>query len=395
MAKRANGEGSIFYSEAKKCWAGYLRIERGGRSNKTWRYGKKQEQVKKALDALKADASAGRLTQPGKVRVSEFLTWWLDNVAQPNYRFGSTRFYRGLINKKIIPQVGGLQLKNLEPRDVDELVSGLQASGESPRMRQQVYDCLKKALGVAVKRDFVHRNVCERVARPKVPKPEMEVLNEAQADAILRAAATNRYSALFVLVLNTGLRFGETAGLKWKDLDLDGRRLSVRRAVVAGQEADNEGKLRERPVSAEPKSRKGRHIILPMEAIRAMWAHRSRMEDESHLELVFCDRKGGALRGSNFCRRVFRPLIEKANKLLEKEHREKIPARFRFHDLRHTHATWLLADGVHPKIVSERLGHATVAITLDLYSHVLPSMQQQAVDAMNKRYSRREREQIA
>ena len=113
--------------------------------------------------------------------------------------------------------------------------------------------------------------------------------------------------------------------------------------------------------------------------------HKKTMLVEGHLAYVFCDTKGGPLRESNFTRRVFKPMLKRANELLTLEN--KIPNSFRFHDLRHTHATFLLRAVVHPKIVSERLGHATVAITLDFCSHVLPSMQLPAVEAMNRLFS--------
>lgn len=259
------------------------------------------------------------------------------------------------------------------------MLAALKANGSSPRLCQQVYDFLKKALKLAVSQNKIYRNECELIDRPKVPVNEMAVLDVKQTAALKKAAVGSRFHALIVLVLNTGLRWGELAGLPWKDLDLNRGHLSVRRAVIT----DKRPGEHERPRTAEPKGKRGRPILLPAEAVNALREHYERMKTEGHLEYVFCDRKGGLLRPSNFLRRIFRPLIEKTNEKLDAE--SKIPKRFRFHDQRHTHATDLLRDGIHPKIVSERLGHASTAITEDIYQHALPDMQQKVISIMDKR----------
>lgn len=385
MRKRANGEGSIFYNEPRKRWAAFLRVPDGGSTKKAWRYGRTQADVKQKLDELKAEVKSGRLTKSDKLKVSEFLTWWLDNVAAPNYRFATTRFYRGLAKHHINSQIGTVMVKNLDGARISEMLAALNTSGKSPRLCQQVYDFLKKTLKVAVSQHKVYRNECELVDRPKVPDKEMAVLDAEQAAALKKAAVGDRFHALIVLVLNTGLRWGELAGLQCKDLDLNRGHLSVKRAVIT----DKRPGEHECPRTAEPKGKRGRPILLPMEAVNALREHYQKMKAENHLEYVFCDSKGGLLRPSNFLRRTFRPLLEKTNNELDAE--SKIPKRFRFHDQRHTHATDLLRDGVHPKIVSERLGHSSTGITEDIYQHALPDMQQSVISIMDKRYLKSQR----
>jgi integrase len=387
MRKRANGEGSIFYNEPRKRWAAFLRIPDGGSTKKAWRYGSTQAEVKQKLDELKADVKNGRLAKSETLKVSEFLAWWLDNVSQPNYRYATTRFYRGLATHHVNPHIGGMKLKNLDATKLTEMLAALQSDGRSPRLCQQVYDFLKKALKTAVSRPKLglYGNVCEQVDRPKVPKSEMAVLSPTQAAVLKQAVVGDRFHAMIVLVLNTGLRWGELAGLRWKDIDLDKHRLSVKRAVIT----DKQPGQHERPRLAEPKSKRGRNVLLPLEAVTALRDHYEMMKAEGHIEYVFCDTKGGLLRPSNFLRRTFQPLLMKTNKELEAG--SKIPKRFRFHDQRHTHATDLLFDGVHPKIVSERLGHASTAITEDIYQHALPTLQEHVISLIDKRYLKTQR----
>jgi integrase len=274
----------------------------------------------------------------------------------------------------------------LRPEHVDALLRSAKDTKTkkqaSPRLRQQIYDFLKKALSNAVGRGTVSKNVCNTVIRPKVPKVEICPLDESQAEALIKASHADRFFALYVLVLNSGFRWGELAGLRWKDIDSKHCMISLQRGLITGKVIDDSGVKKDRPVVAETKSRRGRHVAVPRFVIDALQEHRERMLAEGHVEFVFCDTQGGPLRESNFTRRNFKPLLETVDTKLPQD--GKLPKRFRFHDLRHTHATFLLKAGVHPKIVSERLGHATVAITLDLYSHVLPSMQAPAVEAMNR-----------
>lgn len=225
------------------------------------------------------------------------------------------------------------------------------------------YDRLHRALDQAVHWGLVPRNVCDAVTRPRAQRPTIRVLTPEQVSLLLTAAREDRFHALYVLAITTGLRQGELLGLRWADIDLDRAVLHVCHALseVAG-----------RLWLDEPKTAKARRTVeLPVFALAAVRDHRARMLAERDLqEFVFCDTHGGPVRKSNLVRRSFLPLLKRAG----------LP-RIRFHDLRHTAATLLLLEGVHPKVVQERLGHSQISITLDTYSHVLPSMGR---DAANK-----------
>jgi integrase len=183
----------------------------------------------------------------------------------------------------------------------------------------------------------------------------MQTLTPEQVRELLDEARKRRLYALYLLAVTTGLRQGELLGLQWSDVDLEDRSIQVRHTL---QEYGAELAL------AEPKTKQSRRRVdLPVFVATELREHRKRMMVEGHPgPWVFCDTAGGPLRKSNLTRRDFRPLLKAAGLPL-----------IRFHDLRHTAATLLLGQGVHPKIVQERLGHSQIAITLDTYSHVLPS----------------------
>ncbi len=189
----------------------------------------------------------------------------------------------------------------------------------------------------------------------------MTIWNNAETGAFLKAAKAHRLYALYAVAVGTGMRQGELFGLQWADIDFEGCSLSVNRSLE-----EIKGKLRLK----EPKTGKGRRIDLPAFVVAALNEHRAVMLSEGNITgPVFCDHAGGFLRKSNVCRRSFAPIVKAAG----------VPV-IRFHDMRHTHASALLMAGENVKVVSERLGHARIQVTLDTYAHVMPTMQKGAAD---------------
>lgn len=235
------------------------------------------------------------------------------------------------------------------------------------------------AIGDALRWQLVVRNVCDAVDPPRVPKKEMQALTGEQAQQFLEAAQGDSLEALYVLALTTGMRRGELLGLKWTDLDLALGILQVKRTM---SRLANKGFT-----VSEPKTAKSRRKIhLTQLAIEALKRHRIR-QNEARLAAgpawdeqgwVFCNTIGRPLEAGNMLRRSFRPILIKAG----------LPM-IRFHDLRHSAASLLLSLGVHAKIVQELLGHSQIGLTLDTYSHVLPSLQEEAVSRLNTLLSRR------
>ncbi|HKD35551.1 MAG TPA: site-specific integrase, partial [Pirellulales bacterium] len=257
--------------------------------------------------------------------------------------------------------IGGLQLARLMAVNIHGMYSAIEKAGKSAETIRLTHSVLHRALKQAVRWRLIPYNMAADVDRPKVVKVDITPLTADQALVLLGAAAKDRFEALYVLAVTTGMRLGELFGLQWTDVDLKGRAIMVRHSL---QELNGQLTL------SEPKTSRGRRRIdLPQLAADALIRHKARMlaEGLAGCEWVFCNKAGGPLRRTHFHFGEFKPLLKKA----------KLP-NIRFHDLRHTSATLLLSQGIHPKVVQERLGHSQISVTLDTYSHVLPTMQLEA-----------------
>lgn len=347
-------------------WAGILSLGYGndGRRHRRVVYGHDKSAVVERLARMRAQALDGMLSDAQRLTVSAFLARWLEDVARPAVSPSTHHLYEGLIRLHIDPKIGGVPLPRLTPVHVQGMLGAMERDRASPRLRQMALGVLHRAIGQALRWGMVPRNVCDAVTRPRVPRQTMQSLASSQVVKLLETAKGDRLGALYVLAVTTGLRQGELLGLKWEDVDFDRAALHVRHTLH---------ELNGRLWIGEPKtSRARRQIDLPVIAIVALRDHRQKMLIEGPDGLVFCDTQGGPLRKSNLVRRSFLPLLKRAG----------LPA-IRFHDLRHTAATLLLAQGVHPKIVQERLGHSQISLTLDTYSHVLPGMGREAASKLD------------
>jgi integrase len=256
------------------------------------------------------------------------------------------------------------------------------AAGLSPQAVTNLHRVLHRALEHAVRWNLVSRNICDRVDPPRVARHEIQPLHVEQARAFLAAVQGDPLEALYVLALTTGMRQGEPLGLKWSDVDLEAATLQVRRSLqrVRGQQF----------VEVEPKSARSRRgIDLSLLAVSALSRHRARQLEArtaagqgwADLDLVFCNGVGRPLEAGNMKRRSFWPILERAG----------LP-RIRFHDLRQSAASLLLALGEHPKIVQELLGHSQIGLTMDTYSHLAPRLQRAAIDRLDTLLDRSEPE---
>jgi integrase len=214
--------------------------------------------------------------------------------------------------------------------------------------------------------------VADLVTPPRVERIDMQVLSPEQSRRLLEEATGDRLEALYVLALTTGMRQGEILALHWRDIDLDRRTVNVHLTVH---------RVRDTFLFTEPKTPSSRRqIVLTEAATSALRRHRAAQVEErlrtgdrlEDADLVFTNHEGRPIDASNLLRHCFHPLLSRAG----------LP-KVRFHDLHHTAATLLLGQGVHAKIVSEMLGHSNIAITMDLYSHVTPTMQREAARALD------------
>jgi integrase len=269
-------------------------------------------------------------------------------------------------------RLGQLQLQSLRPLDIEELYAGLLQEGRryggglAPKTVRNIHIALRRSLADAQRFGLVSRNAAALVKPPAAVRTELSTWTADDVRAFLGAVADDRLMPAYRLLASTGMRRGEVLGLCWSDVDLAKVRLTVHRSLTVVDRA---------LVWSSPKTPRSRRTLsLDPETVSVLRAHRTGQAKEKLAagaawiddDLVFCNDGGGALHPDRFTR-AFGAAVRRSGL-----------RPIRLHDLRHTWATLALQAGVHPKVVSERLGHATTSITLDIYSHVQPELDAQA-----------------
>lgn len=371
MARRGNGEGTIT-KRADGRWEAKVDVgldERGHRKRDSI-YAKTRGEVKDKLKAALNAQDDGMLAKARRETVGAFLERW---VADVPVRESTRIHYRRNVRLHIAPAIGRLQLTRLTAEHVNDLIQAKLHSGLSPRSVHHMRAVLRNGLGRAVKWGLVARNVAELADPPRVPEYEARFLTLDEARAFLAAARGDRLEALYSVALSLGLREGEALGLRWSDVDLDARTLHVTHAL---QRLPGRGLQ-----LVEPKTKSSRRALtLPDVVVRQLRAHRARQLQErlgagalwQDLDLVFATYEGRPLAATHVLAGSFRSVREAAG-----------IGPMRFHDLRHSAATLLLAQGVPQRVVMEQLGHSTLAMT-QKYTHVLPQLMNDAAAAMDR-----------
>jgi integrase len=318
---------------------------------------------------LGIDIPSARLT------TGAYLEQWLDAYAKANVATKTYVRYESLIRIHISPALGSIRLAKLRPLHIQNAYALLRDKGLSPRTILQAHRILKEALKHAVRWQLVGRNPADSVEAPKPKRSEILVLSNSEIERLMREADPTQWGALIHSAVMTGLRMGELMGLRWQDVDLEASRLYVRQTL----QWLSRGEYSFQP----PKThRSARPVALSPATVERLRAHRKEQIKHRLLlgaawadehDLVFVSSIGTPMVPSNI-RRALRQILKRA----------RLSEHVRFHDLRHAHATLLLKEGVHPKVVSERLGHAGIAITLDTYSHVIPGLQDEAAAKLDR-----------
>ncbi|WP_119068246.1 site-specific integrase [Rubrobacter indicoceani] len=374
---RANGDGDVYPRKNK---AGEITSYRGayfGPDGKR-RYvsGKTKTEARNALAKARSDAAGGIVYDAGTTTLNTYLDQWLEDSVKNVVRQTTYERYETLCRVHIKPALGRVKLKSLTPDHVRKLYRDKLASGFSSRTVNYLHVTIHKALGQAVSDGIIGRNVARGVKSPRPGKAEIKPLSSDQAKTLVKTAKDidDRYQALYLVALHTGMRSGEMLALRWDDVDLNGEKGSVQ--VRRTLSETRIGRLYELP-----KSGKGRSIKLSKKATDALKSHKRRQAEErlaagtlwKDQDLVFPTTVGTPTSATNLLGRHFKPLLKEA----------ELP-NARLHDLRHTCATVLLIAGKHPKYVQELLGHASISITLDTYSHIIEGMDGGLGDAMDE-----------
>lgn len=368
--KRGNSEGSI-RQRPDGLWEARVSLPDGKRKSI---YGKTRKEVAEKLTAIQRDRDRGLpVLTDERQTTGQFLTRWLEDTARLNVRETTFPSYSAIVRLHLVPEFGKVALAKLTPQQIQAMIKKKLTSGLSPRRVQYIRSVLRKALNDALKMGLVARNVVTLTDPPKQVRHEIQPLAPEQARQFLDAVRGNRLEGLYVAALATGLRQGELLGLRWRDVDLDGAALRV---AVTLQRIDKEYRL------LEPKTAKSRRTLpLPPVAVAALRAHRIRQleerlrggdvwEDWQGAGLVFTREDGGPLHASTVTHH-FQKLLATAG----------LP-RVRFHDLRHTAATLLLAQGAPARLIMEVLGHSQISLTMNTYAHVMPAALREAAGHM-------------
>ena len=363
MGRRGNGEGSITRHKASGKWMARYTVETPtGPKRRTIYAGTRKEAAEKLAKALSQRAD-GIVVDDKNLTVGEYLDRWLSDCVRGTVRESTYSRDKYLVVNHVKPSIGRVKLKNLNGLHLQSLYRERMDSGLSGSTVQKLHHVIHKSLTQAVRWSLIPRNVADDVKAPTPTPKEMHPLSAPEARRLLEAARSDRLEAFYVLAVHTGMRRGELLGLKWEDVDLDDSTVRVRRTLTRKGTGY---------VLGEPKTKKSRRtVMLTPRAVDALRSRRARQAEEKLRAgslygdhgLVFASESGGLINPSNLRQRSFMRLLEAAD----------LP-QITFHDLRHTCASLLFQRNVHPKFVQELLGHASVAITLDTYSHMLPGM---------------------
>ena len=362
MAKRAAGEGSVY--RRQDGWSGYINLGRdgSGRRKRRYVYGKTQTEVVRKLDALKQQVGQGTYVDPDRMTVADLMNSWLDSEVRGKLATATIELYESKTKNHVLPRLGGTSIQSVRPLHIQTALNDMEASGSSGRIRQMVHNVLKQAFNYALRLELVSVNPVVAVRRPRAEPSEMHPFTREEAQLFTQAVKGYPLQALYLMALSTGMRQGELFALSWRDLDLERKLVRVTKSLTRTKDGFE---------IKEVKTRHGRREIqLPQFVVTALKEHRKQMLASGLIgsDFVFCNKRGGPLDKNNILNRSFYPLLKQAN----------LP-RIRFHDLRHTTATLMLAEGISVKVVQEMLGHSSPRITLEIYAHVIPSMQKEAV----------------
>jgi len=368
--KRANNHGTI-YQRPDGRWCAQIPIGyEGGKLKRKTVYGKTEDEVWQDLVKIQRDKQQGLPIVTKGQTIGKFLEGWLEDSVKPSVREQTYKTYESTVRLHIIPVIGKVALDKLTPQDVQRMMREAAKKDFTATHVAYCRTILRIALNKALKWGLVARNVAALADPPKRQRYDAQYLTVDEARRFFKVVRSDRLEALYVVTTTLGLRKGEVCGLRWQDIDLDNGELTVRYQL---QRVGGKKQL------VEPKTdRSRRTIALPPFVVTALRAHEVRQRADRKWAaskwqehgLVFTTSIGTPLEQSNLSR-AFHSLLDTAG----------IP-RQRFHNLRHSAATLMLAQGVEAPAIMAVLGHSHISTTINLYAHVMPEVKRDAADRM-------------
>jgi integrase len=378
--KRGQNEGSIFRRKDGR-WCGVLNLgwENGRRKRKSF-YGKIASEVREQLLKARSDHSRGLPVTIDCQNVQQYLDHWLEHTLKAKAKPRSYESFSAIARLHIKPALGRIQLHKLAPQHIQKLLDGKSKGGLSPQTVTNIRTVLRSALSQAMKWNLISRNSAALVNAPRIPHKRIEPLDPEHARKLLEIARGGRFEAIYTVALTLGMRRGEVLGLRWSDIDFDGRAIRVNQSVQRLSTGSDKGKKSELRATETKTDGSRRTIALPDSVVRALRMHRARRAQDrlsagmswKDQNLVFTNRSGRPIEPI-LLHRDYKALLRKA----------ELPSTLRFHDLRHSAASLLLAQGVHPRAIMELLGHSSITVTMNVYGHVMPAMMRDAADKMD------------
>ena len=356
--RRSKGEGSVWYDEKNDRWMGKVILPNKKRRTKS---GKTKKEILNWLTEQKSKINKGVYVTDENVRLGDFITTYMENVAKHNLRPRTYIAHAGYVRNHIVPELGYIKLESLRPDQVQAFYTKKLESGLAPRTVKYIHAILHKSLNQALRWGLVTRNVTDLVDTPKITRKVPPIWNAEQIAIFLDGVKDHQYYPIYVIAVYTGMRQGEVLGIDRKDVDLKSGIIHVRQQVqwVRGQGF----------VIMDVKTEKSkRPVVLPETALNVLKEHLKGVESG----LIFTASTGNPVYSNS----LYRHFKRTVNRL-------ELPM-VNFHSLRHAHATLLLKAGVHPKVVQERLGHANITTTIDTYSHTVPSLGKEAAEKFDK-----------
>ncbi|MGG0727252.1 tyrosine-type recombinase/integrase [Bacillus paramycoides] len=343
--------------------------ETGKRRQKWFSGYKTKKEAEKDVAKKITELNEGTFLEPSKITLKEYLYEWLE-IKKMSIQKSTYDVYKSFINTHIVSSIGMVPLSKLNVMHIQKCYKNSLDNNSAKNTTLLAHRILKSALNLAVKQRIINQNPVALAEIPKSEKTSIQTWTEDEVKTFLLHSQDSRYHTGFVLAITTGMRLGEVLGLRWQDVDFDNH------TVTINQTLGHDNKIK---TSTKTNSSK-RTIPIPLEAIEELKKRKLQVNKDKlrigsgyhDLDLITCSNLGKVTTRSTFGRHF--------DKIIQNAEIKKI----KFHDIRHTHATLLLKQGVHPKVVSERLGHTDISLTLRVYSHVLPNMQEDAVKIFAK-----------
>ena len=357
--KRSRGEGSVFWDSSKERWCAEITLPNGKRKKKR---AKTKKAVQDWLFDIRKQIKDNLPFLENEDTVGLYFRRYMDQVAIHSVKPSTFKSYNHWVSKHVIPEIGHIKLKELKPGHLQSLYAQKLSEGLSKRSVQYIHALIRKIMNQAVKANLIARNPTNAVEAPKPERKEPKTLTIDEARRLFESVETPRWRTIYIIAVMMGLRKSEILGLRWQDVNFENKTLSINNIIY-----EIDGNVYE----GTPKTQKSRRTVLMPDFVCETLQTYKKLANTKE-GLVFQTESGRAVSPRNLSRHFYIAL-DKAD----------LP-RIRFHDLRHTAATILLSQNVHPKVVQEMLGHSSITLTLDTYSHVIQGIQKEAANKMDE-----------